>query len=348
MRPAIRTASLTGYAALARSLGLDPAALMAGVGLDLADLDCPDRWVPAAPAARLLELSARESEYQDFALRLATLRGLGALGPLSVALRDEPDLRSLLQLLIRYEDAYTGVLDLRLTENGGLATVQVWLRFGEPVPLGQALDLTTAILVGIIRLLVRSDWTPLATHFSHAAPADPAPYQRLFGPRVLFDQPFTGVVFPARDLDAPVRTSDATVRPYSHQFLRTVIGPRTSTPAAEAAQAVEILLPQGRASRDEVSRYLGLSPQTLRRQLAADGETFSSILTTTRVQLAERYLADHHLSLTEISQLLGFAAPSAFSRWFRQRFRTTPTEWRRAAEPGAARPAAGARTVPEG
>src|SRR4051794_18843767 len=100
MRPLIRTNTLTGYAGLARSLGLDPAALMAGVGLNIRDLDVPDRWIPAAPAARLLELSAEQSGCPDFALRLADLRQLGTLGPLSVVLRDEPDVRSALGLLI--------------------------------------------------------------------------------------------------------------------------------------------------------------------------------------------------------------------------------------------------------
>ena len=62
--------------------------------------------------------------------------------------------------------------------------------------------------------------------------------------------------------------------------------------------------------------------------------SFSSIVHTTRGLLAEQYLATGHRSLTDISQLLGFAAPSAFSRWFAQRYGTTPTEWRRAALDG--------------
>jgi len=33
-------------------------------------------------------------------------------------------------------------------------------------------------------------------------------------------------------------------------------------------------------------------------------------------------------TLTDVSQLLGFAAPSTFSRWFRGRFGVTPSPWR--------------------
>jgi hypothetical protein len=36
-------------------------------------------------------------------------------------------------------------------------------------------------------------------------------------------------------------------------------------------------------------------------------------------------------SLTEVSQLLGFGAPSAFTRWFHGRFGISPSDWRRTA-----------------
>lgn len=351
MPSGIRTATLTGYAELARSLGLDPAVLMATVGLQIHDLDAPDRWIPAAPAARLLELSARASGREDFALLLSQRRRLGTLGPLSVVLRDEPDLRHALDLLARYDDVYTGVLDLRLLEEDGLATVQVWLHFGAPVPLHQSLDLTTAIVLGLIRMLVRSDWMPRSACFAHPAPADPTPYHRLFGPRVLFDHEFTGLVFPARDLDAPVVISDASVRPYSQRFLRTTVtGSRSTTASAQAGQVIETLMPLERATMEQLSRQFGVSARVLRRRLAREGQSFSSIMHATRGRLAERYLANDRYSLTEISQLLGFAAPSAFSRWFHQRFGASPTEWRRAmrAEPPRPGGPAGDGTVPEG
>ena len=50
LRPSVRCATLDGYVGLARSLGLDPAGLLASVGLDVADLAVPDKWVPAVDA----------------------------------------------------------------------------------------------------------------------------------------------------------------------------------------------------------------------------------------------------------------------------------------------------------
>src|SRR3954454_10502224 len=119
----VRYASLTGYVGLAQSLGLDPARLMASVGLDVAGLSTPDVWVPAADVARLLELSARRSDCEDFALRLAELRRQSTLGPLSLVLPEEPDLRSVLALLAKYQRSYNEALRMETSVAGQLATV---------------------------------------------------------------------------------------------------------------------------------------------------------------------------------------------------------------------------------
>jgi transcriptional regulator GlxA family with amidase domain len=37
---------------------------------------------------------------------------------------------------------------------------------------------------------------------------------------------------------------------------------------------------------------------------------------------------ERHRSIAEVSSLLGFAAPSGFSRWYRQQFRSTPSAGR--------------------
>ena len=60
-RPLVRSATLNGYLGLARSLELDGPRLMRRVGLDPADLAVPDKWIPAADVARLLDISAKAS-----------------------------------------------------------------------------------------------------------------------------------------------------------------------------------------------------------------------------------------------------------------------------------------------
>jgi AraC-like DNA-binding protein len=69
--------------------------------------------------------------------------------------------------------------------------------------------------------------------------------------------------------------------------------------------------------------------RTLQRQLAAEGESFTSILHATRAGQAERHLVSDRYTLGEVGNVLGFTSPSAFSRWFHQQFGVSPREWRR-------------------
>ena len=51
---------------------------------------------------------------------------------------------------------------------------------------------------------------------------------------------------------------------------------------------------------------------------------------TVRRELAEQYILDNSLTLTEISMLLGFSEPSSFSRAFKHWTGTAPSEARQA------------------
>ena len=59
MTDLIRSACLTSYPEIARSLGLDPMRLLDACGIDRRCLDDPDIKLPAGALGRLIELSAK-------------------------------------------------------------------------------------------------------------------------------------------------------------------------------------------------------------------------------------------------------------------------------------------------
>ncbi len=331
MEPLIRAATLDGYVELATSLGLDAPSLVAQVGLDLADLRAPETWLPAEAAVRLLDLSATLSARPDFAVLLGDGRRLATLGPISVAVREEPDLRHVLQVLVRHEVTYNEALRLRLDEGDGTATIRLWLELGPPAPLGQATALGVTAVNGVIRECLDDAWRPLGACFAFPAPADLGHYRDAFGPGLKFEQPFTGLVLRSRDLALPNRLSDPLLRPYAQQFLEAAVARRGPSTTARVTELVELLLPAGRCSLTAVAAAMGLDPRTLRRHLAREQTSFRAIVDETRAALAQRHLGSGTQSMTEISRLLGFDTPGAFSRWFTMRFGMTARDWRRLA-----------------
>lgn len=328
MKPLVRNAALTGYAELSRSLGLDPRALMKRVGLDPVGLAIQDRWISGASVTELLELSAAASRREDFGLLLAERRRISSLGPISLVIREEPNLRSALELLVRYEHMYNEMLSNRLSVANDLATIRTVLDPAAAMSVRQATELAVGATHQLLHIFLGSHWQPLCVCFVHSAPSDLRTHRRVFGPVVEFDQEFNGIVLGAGDLNTVNPLSDPQLRTYARTYFESVSESRDTTVLNRVRELIEVLLPTGRCSIDQVARSLSVDRRTVHRHLADSGETFSSLVHATRTQLAEQLVANPHRSLTDVSQLLGFSAPSAFSRWFRERFGCSPRAWR--------------------
>src|SRR6516225_1385888 len=96
----IRSAVLSDYVEVARSVGLDPYRMIAQSGLPPAAVADPDMKVSAAAVSRLLEESARRSGRLDFGLRLADQRTVANLGALALLVREQPTIRKALDALV--------------------------------------------------------------------------------------------------------------------------------------------------------------------------------------------------------------------------------------------------------
>ncbi|HEX4786964.1 MAG TPA: helix-turn-helix transcriptional regulator, partial [Actinospica sp.] len=81
----------------------------------------------------------------------------------------------------------------------------------------------------------------------------------------------------------------------------------------------------------KIAERLSVSPQTLRRQLAAEGSSFQHIRDQMRRDHAIAALAEGRTPIERISEQLGFSEPSAFHRAFKRWTGATP----RAYQPGA-------------
>ncbi|MEU6173570.1 AraC family transcriptional regulator [Streptantibioticus parmotrematis] len=327
----VRTTSLNGYVDLVRSFGADPLPLVRSVGLDPAVLADPDQWLPVTAVAELLERSAESTRSPAFGLRLAEVGRLSNLGPLALVAREEPDVRSALELLIQHLHLYNEALRAHISEANGLATVTVDLEL-DTAPGGrrQVMELLVGVCHRIIRRLIAPDWSPVSVSLTHGAPADPATHHRVLGTAIAYHQDFAGIVLYAADLNASNTLADPLLRTYARQFLQSLPAHRGSPLPQHARGIIEALLPAGRCTVEQVARALDVDVRTLQRHLARTGDTYSSLLGAVRADLAQRYTTRLDRPLTEVAELLGFASLGTFSRWFRTRFGSSPTAWRAA------------------
>jgi hypothetical protein len=197
----VRAAALAHYFEVAEAVGLNPQPLLRRMNLSrrmLVDLEQP---IPLAAAVQLLEESAHASGCADFGLRMAEARRLSDLGTLSLLLTHLPNLRAVLQTMIRSGQLVSGSLALALVETGKTTAIREEMVVPGIRPSRQAAELALGVLFRLCASLPGSHWHPQSVHFRHAAPADVEPHRRLFRCRLKFRSAFDGVVCATADLD---------------------------------------------------------------------------------------------------------------------------------------------------
>lgn len=106
--------------------------------------------------------------------------------------------------------------------------------------------------------------------------------------------------------------------------------PSDSPPITRAVEALVLEDPSRRWRLESVAKTLGRSNRSLQRDLAEEGQTFSSVVEYARLDLVCKHLAAERCSITEIAYLCGFSDSAHLARRFRARFEASPTEWREA------------------
>jgi AraC-like DNA-binding protein len=324
----IRSASLTDYVEVARSVGLDPYRMLEKVGLPRSCLRKPDLRISVEAVEKLLEASAKASSTADFGLRLAKRRELSNLGPLALIVREQPTTRKAVEALIQYIGLHSDALSPRLDENDGFVTISRILTATGQSPTPQAVELSIGALYRILKSFIGERWRPEAVCFMHSAPQSTAAHQRFFGTRVRFGWEFDGIVCKASDLETPIPTANPVMAGYLKQYFDSVTPRGDPKMSATVRELTWVMLRSGNCSAAQIAAHLGINRRTLTRRLSREGQSFTSILDEVRTEMAKRYLQNLERPLYGTADLLGFSSLSAFSRWFSNRFGCNPSAWR--------------------
>jgi AraC-like DNA-binding protein len=324
----IRSGSLSLFPDVARAAGLDPVRLLREFGLPRACLDEPDLMIPIEPVRQLIEAAAERSGVESFGLLMAEARKLSSLGPLGMFVREQPTLRDAIDAFTSYAQLLNEALIMTLEESDDVVILRTELLVGEPGSVRQAIELAVGVALQMLRGFLGADWKPRRVCFMHDAPHDRSVHVRMFGREVRFAEDFNGIVCSRRDVNATNPHADATMARYARQLLESRTRTGSDDFAAQVRQLVVLQLNSGSCTVERVAQMLRIDRRTIHRRLQLETETFSSLVDAVRRELCARYLAERQRTLAEISSLLGFAAPSGFTRWHRRHFGTTGSELR--------------------
>ncbi len=243
-----------------------------------------------------------------------------------------PTLEQMLQQGIEFYNLFSDDISMRLRREGSSVELEVIFRDPEQDPDCFYREFWMVIWHRFSSWLIGRSIVLQQVSFPYSVPAHSSELRFLFPCEQRFNQPRLALRFSCDYLDeSAVRTP----RDLAH-FLR-------DSPAGLMTISDDALSYRARIRRDllhppqtvlqlpsfeTLAQGYGLSSQTLRRRLKAEGCSYPQIKDEIRLDLAIEKLRIRQLSVAEIAMQLGFSESRAFTRAFRQWSGYSPSAYR--------------------
>jgi AraC-like DNA-binding protein len=266
---------------------------------------------------------------------MAATRTLSQMGAISLLLRHQETVGGVVEALSHYRHLLGDGPITTMAGQGPLVAIRVGANDGSIDR--QGIELAMGILFRAIVAVSGDKWRPESVHFTHSAPGDPAVHNRVFGCPLVFDSDFNGYLATRVSLEVRNVLAEPEMARYAATYLAR-LAPEFSAATIEqrVRRSLDVMLPLGRATLEQVAENLGMPARTLQRLLEKEARNFGAILGEVRREQALDYLTNSSRPLGEVARLIGYSTPSSFNRWFYSEFGLTPSAWRAGERPAEA------------
>jgi AraC-like DNA-binding protein len=325
------TGTITRLAyAKSKEAGVDPALLLKKAGLTLLQIEDSRIRLKVRDQIGFLNLAADALHDDLLGFHLAQFPDLRELGLLYYVSASSELLSMALQRAARYSSLVNEGVHLKYIDGKDVVIGVHYVGVSRHRDRHQ-IEFFMTILARLCRQLTGHRVVPSRVRLTHQRSNTSSEFVEFFGGNVDFGRGVDEIAFAPDIRQMPVVSAD----PHLNKFLiahfeEALSGRPTNRGSFQSSveNAIVPLLPHGKVRVSEIGRRLGVSQRSLARRLSSEGLTFSNVLERLRANLAERYLTEEDLSISQIAWLLGYQEVSAFTHAFKRWTGTTPREAR--------------------
>jgi AraC-like DNA-binding protein len=313
-----------------REAGIELAPLLAKAGLTSRQIEDSKARISVESQIRFLVLAANALNDKFLGFHLAVDYDLREIGLLYYVLASSEVLGDALRRAERYSAIVNEGVAVRFRD-GRHTTITCNYVGVERTSDRHQIEFWLTSVIRICRQLTSHHLVPIRVKIIHHRKGIPRELAAFLGCNIDFGANVDEVLFPGNIKHLPVVSADPYLNKLLINYCEEALAHREAnrgTLRSTLEHAIALLLPHGQAQAGAVARRLGMSQRTLARRLSSEGLTFAGILTELRADLAERYLQDEDLTISQISWLLGYREVSAFTRAFKHWTGKTPSEAR--------------------
>ena len=310
------------------SRNLPVSQLLTGTGLEADQLMQSDQAVSFLETRQVVANVTR-SLGPGWHLSLAQHLTISSHGPLGFAAVTAPDLRTSVDVLLRF----FGIRGPFLWLAGSVENDQFVIRLYETTDMGAErnalVELAILSIQGLLERPLGREIKGARIAFAYPSPVYGNQLDTAFHPELEFNASRHKLSFPVKWLDEACVLHDEAMHRYlllrCEEDLRVVSG---ILPAEIAIRQALLSRPEQLPGLGEIAATQNISPRTLIRRLKQANTSYNAILEDVRKTLAVDYLLRSDMSVTGIGYRLGYQDPSNFGRAFRGWFGTSPGRFR--------------------
>jgi AraC-like DNA-binding protein len=292
----------------------------------------PDAMIALPQADRLLCEIELGTGRRDWGFELGTMLRLTSHGSVGFAMISGATLHDTVLLCSRYYRLMVPFFSMELIEEGDIAALHYQRVTAVPIRLLQFYEEVAALAtVTQIANFVNNRDLRLEVRMAQKAPPHSARYAAVNNTVFRFNDPDTlavSVFFQRRFLATPNPFGDPGSQLLAeeicqrkiHELNRLEGWTEWVTTAIRSADGV-------RPTQAELAKLLHMSARTLERALTREGNSFTEICETVGFERAIEMLKERRMSISQISDRLGYSNPGAFSRAFKRHSGVTPREF---------------------
>jgi AraC-like DNA-binding protein len=235
-------------------------------------------------------------------------------------------LREALNRAARYAHIIGEDRETRLEDTAKGLTVTL----SDSLKLTAHMDLSMSILISVCRLNYGADLNPVDVHFIHSEPACAKEYYSYFNAPVIFNADNDSLTLPADAVDKRLPIGNPQLANTNDQYIISYLAGLDKNNIVQRVKGTIIdMLPSGGVFDEKVAQRLNMSTRSLQRKLQSAHTTFGALLDEVRQEIAEHYIHDSTVNLTEIAFVLGYSEYSSFSRAYKRWTKASPSEIRK-------------------
>jgi AraC-like DNA-binding protein len=319
---------------LVKRYGITASDLLEGTGVVPDALGDPRVRIPIPIIVQILERARSLTKEPALGFFLGIQMGVSAHGYVGAAALAASTMRDAIDLAVRFGPILTTALTLRLRVEGREAS----LILDEHADFGPARDSVILAALNGIRHIGQTMTTHSLTGYMDLALPTPSYCARLHAvaPGVRFQQPVHRLLFDASALELRYALADPVALKLAlDRCERTLASLGNANRVTTRVRSLFGADKRGLPTIDAVAKTLHVSARTLKRQLAAEGTSFSQLVDEERRERAMFLIAAPDVSLKDIADRLGYANLANFTRAFQRWTGHTPGQHRGLQRAGA-------------